>query len=76
LSRINRGEDNIEAAKPHIDQYSEFEVEYDENERGVYLKADNDKYLGVVLRGGYQNNIKAYYDTRSKETRFVLLEVK
>ena len=77
LSRINRfGRDNIEAAKPHIDQYSEFEVEYDKNKGGVYLKADNSKYLGVVLRGGYQNNIEAYYDGRYKETRFVLLEVK
>ena len=82
ISRINRGgQDNIEAAKTAIDIYSEFTVEVDEDgpwphARFVYLRADNEKYIGVIQRG-IQRNVEAVYDNRDDpNTRFVVLEAK
>ena len=80
-SRIDRGAQNIEAAKGAIDKFSEFEVEVAtpgpwNRARYVYLKADNGKYLGIVQRGQRQN-IEAHYDDKSNDcTRFVVMEAK
>ena len=56
LSRIDRGAQNIEAAKGVVDKFSEFEVEVAtpgpwNRARYVYLKADNGKSLGTVSDG-------------------------
>jgi len=81
LSRVTRsGQENVEATKPFIDRASQFLVEYDEDGQwdgtlGVYLKANNGKYLGIVTRGE-RNNIEAFYSQHTKNARFVLMEVK
>jgi hypothetical protein len=81
LGRYTRGGvNNIEAVKVSIDIYSEFTVEVDISDgigKGanyIYLKADNDKYVGIKDRGG-RNNLEASYDTQVPATRFTLLEV-
>ena len=78
VSRIYRGNNNIEVTKDSIDIYSEFTVEIDNNgpwsqAHYVYLKADNGKYIGIVERGA-QHNIEAYYDNRDAVTKFIVLE--
>ncbi|CAI8006528.1 hypothetical protein GBAR_LOCUS4767 [Geodia barretti] len=81
LGRYTRGGVNdIEAVKVSIDVYSQFTVEVDISDgigKGanyIYLKADNDKYVGIKDRSG-RNNLEASYDTRVPATRFTLLEV-
>ena len=81
LGRYTRGGvNNIEAVKVSIDIFSEFTVEVDISDgigKGanyIYLKADNDKYVGIKDRGG-RNNLEASYDTQVPATRFTLLEV-
>ena len=75
LSRYTRNSvDNIESAKTTIDIHCEFEVEMVDGDQGVYFKADNGKYLGVIPRDG-RNNIEACFTRRCKETCFTVLEV-
>ena len=81
LSRITRGGvDNIEAAKDSIDIYSQFTVEIDlfhgkwDGATYIYLKADNDKYVGIQDRNG-RNNLEASFTSHDDATRFTLLEV-
>ena len=80
LSRIFRsGVQNVEAAKDSIDIFSQFTVEVDPKGKWdgaayLYLKADNDKYVGIQDRNG-RHNLEASFTSQQDATRFTLLEV-